>query len=81
METCTSCHVSVDSQDRFCKNCGTSLAVKPEGRFRPLLPSSAGEIDALRRSLSPIFKAGFLFSVGLLVVVLIIRTVLDFLSG
>lgn len=81
METCTSCHCSVDSQDRFCKNCGTSLSVKPEGRFRPLLPSSAGELDALRNSLSPIVKAGCLFSVGLLVVILIVRTILDFLSG
>ncbi len=81
METCTSCHFSVDSEDRFCKNCGASLALKPEGRFRPLLPTSAGEIDALRCSLSPILKAGFLFSVGLLIVILIVGTILDALSG
>ena len=81
MEKCSSCQYPVDLEDRFCKKCGASLAEKPEGRFRPLLPSSAEEIASLRSSLSPIFKAGLIFSGGLFAVVLIIRTILDFLSG
>jgi len=81
MEKCPSCHYSVDQEDRFCKNCGLSLAGKTQGRFRPLLPSSAEEMDCLYRSFFHFIKAGLIFSGGLLVVVLIIRTILDFLSG
>lgn len=73
MTECKNCQQSIDSEDRFCRNCGASVSEAPVGRFKPFFPPSEQREDYWPNYVRPFITAAVLLSAGLALLALAVK--------